>query len=305
MKDKFMILKFIAMGAMLASCGKNADSISPPLSSTNNAAMIGTFTSEVPAPVASGVYLSQIKELASSSTCANYSWKDRGRAPAGYIKGITLSFARSLCRLKSSEKNYFSIAKVMSAANLNNTSKDALAYYQNNFSNIGVDNSVAGEEPLRAVYTLGMGLGMRESNGKYCEGWDTSAGSSRTSSEGEAGLFQVSYNSIGSSVELLKLYTEYQSSSSSRCMLNIFKEGASCSSNSILGSGAGADYQIFNKACPAFATEYAMTLLRIERAHWGPINRMEAEVIPACDQLLKNVQDLVNSDTQNVCQDIF
>jgi hypothetical protein len=72
-----------------------------------------------------------------------------------------------------------------------------------------------------------------------------------------------------------------------------------------LGTGAGADYQVFNKACPAFATEYAMTMLRVQRSHYGPINRLEAEVIPACNQLLLNVQELVNRDPQGACQDIF
>jgi hypothetical protein len=305
MKEKFMILKFIIVCLTLASCGKSQDSGTTSAPMADNAAMVGSFTSEIPAPVPSGIYLNQIKDLAAGSACANYSWKNRSRAPLGYIKGMTLSFARSLCRLKSSDKKVFSIAAAMSVANSNNTSNDALAYYQNNFANIGIDNNVAGEEPLRAVYVLGMGLGMRESSGMYCEGWDKSAGSARTSSEAEAGLFQVSYNSISTSIDLLKLYSEYQSNSGDRCLLNVFKEGANCSSSTILGTGAGADYQVFNKACPAFATEYAMMLLRVARSHWGPINRMEAEVVPACDQLLQNVQDLVNSDTQNICQDIF
>jgi hypothetical protein len=110
---------------------------------------------------------------------------------------------------------------------------------------------------------------------------------------------------MGASPELAKLYTEYKTTASDRCFLSTFKEGASCSSSSNLGTGAGADYQAYNKACPAFATEYAMTMLRILRGHYGPINRREAEVIPACDQLLKNVQELINRDSENACQDIF
>jgi hypothetical protein len=194
---------------------------------------------------------------------------------------------------------------IMSAADTKNDAKDALTHYQNNFLSLQVQLNLAGNEPLRALYVLGMGLGMRESSGTYCEGWDTSAGSNRASSAGEAGLFQTSYDSIKASPELQKLYTEYKTTASSRCFLNVFKEGASCKSNSTLGTGAGADYQVYNKACPAFATEYAMTMLRIQRSHYGPINRLEAEVNPACNQMLKSVQELVNQDPQGACQDIY
>ncbi len=258
----------------------------------------------VSAPVG-GPYVDQIKELVKGSSCANYSWKSRGRAPLGYVKGVALSFARSICRLKKADQTPSGLSAILSKANTGNASKDALAHYQSNFSGISLPINTAGEDPIRAVYVLGMGLGMRESSGSYCEGWDKSAGSNRSSSAGEAGVYQTSYDSMGASPELSKLYSEYKASNSSRCFLETFKEGVSCGSMSNLGTGAGADYQSFNKSCPAFATEYAMTMLRIQRSHYGPINRKEAEVIPACDQLLKNVQDLIDRDPENACQDIY
>jgi hypothetical protein len=263
-----------------------------------------------PAPVIlpttlSGPYLDQIKELATSSACSSYSWKNRGRAPAGYVKGVAISFARSLCRMNSYVHAPSALALIMGGADSHNDQKDALTHYSRNFLNLPIPLNASGVDPLRAVYVLGMGLGMRESSGVYCEGWDVSAGSNRPSSGAEAGLFQTSYDSMGSSPELAKLYSEYKLSSSSRCLLDVFKEGASCRSSTTLGTGAGADYQVFNKACPTFATEYAMTMLRVQRSHYGPINRLEAEVIPACNQLLLKVQELVNRDPQGACQDIF
>lgn len=167
-----------------------------------------------------------------------------------------------------------------------------------------MSTSVAGDTALRALYTLGMGLGMRESSGAYCEGWDKAAGVNRTSAEAEAGLFQTSYDSMGVSTELRRLYDEYRSDAS-RCLLNVFKQGASCKPQNILGTGAGAEYQVFNKQCPAFATEYAMTMLRLNRTHYGPINRQDAEVIPACNSLLKSVQMLIENDPENLCTEIF
>ncbi len=258
-------------------------------------------TTPIPIPIpkeASGAYAETINGMVADSGCFKYSWGNRGRAPAGYVKGVTLSFARSLCRLKSQS----SLSAILSAAGTQDDSKDALTHYQSVFKNLSIPVTVAGEAPLRALYTLGMGLGMRESSGKYCEGWDRSAGSSRPSSAGEAGIFQTSYDSISASSELAKLYEEYKASPE-RCLLDVFKEGASCSSLSNLGTGAGASYQAFNKSCPAFATEYAMTMLRIRRSHYGPINRKEAEVVPVCQQLLKSVQDFVNSDPY-ACEDL-
>ncbi|MGZ3788234.1 MAG: hypothetical protein ACXVLQ_06900 [Bacteriovorax sp.] len=260
----------------------------------------------VPTPAPNDtVYVERIKELVNGSSCAQYSWKNRGRAPTGYVKGVALSFARSFCRLKKSENNPSKMMTIMSGANSFDTKKDALAHYQSQFVKLPLSLKVAGAEPLRALYVLGMGLGMRESSGSYCEGWDLSAGANRTSSEAEAGLFQTSYDSMIISPELRNLYTEYKSTNNNRCFLNVFKEGVRCGPSTILGIGDGADYQVFNKTCPAFATEYAMMMLRLQRTHYGPINRKEAEVNPACNQLLLNVQELIETDPQNACDDIF
>ena len=256
----------------------------PILASTSAPTLASTATNQEANPIVSdaGAYSDQIKTLVANSACANYSWRNRGQAPIGYINGVALSYARSLCRLKTAS---------------------GLALYQSNFSALSIPIKNAGEAPLRATYVLGMGLGMRESSGSYCEGWDKSAGSNRSSSAAEAGVFQTSYDSIGSSPELSKLYAEYKASPE-RCLLPVFKEGVSCGTSNILGSGAGAEYQAFNKSCPAFATEYAMVMLRVQRSHYGPINRKEAEAIPACNQLLTSIQDFIDSDSY-ACQDLI
>ena len=273
----------------------------PILASTSAPTLASTATNQEANPIVSdaGAYSDQIKTLVANSACANYSWRNRGQAPIGYINGVALSYARSLCRLKTAS----ALSAVMSAASSGNSAKDGLALYQSNFSALSIPIKNAGEAPLRATYVLGMGLGMRESSGSYCEGWDKSAGSNRSSSAAEAGVFQTSYDSIGSSPELSKLYAEYKASPE-RCLLPVFKEGVSCGTSNILGSGAGAEYQAFNKSCPAFATEYAMVMLRVQRSHYGPINRKEAEAIPACNQLLTSIQDFIDSDSY-ACQDLI
>jgi hypothetical protein len=245
---------------------------------TNTTPSTGSSTPTNPSttiPGEAGPYLDQIKTIAGNSSCASYSWANRGRAPIGYTKGVALSFARGLCRKIRAETTPSQLVNILSGARSSSATKDALTYYQTNFASLPIDTSEKGTGPLRALYVLGMGLGMRESSGVYCEGWDRSAGSGRPSAAGEAGLFQTSLDSISFSPELNKLYSEYKADKS-KCFLDVFKQGASCSSLSNLGSGAGADFQAFNKACPAFATEYAMVMLRIARTHYGPINRKEA-----------------------------
>lgn len=297
-----------ASGAKLPILETSGTEVSDATPSTGGSSPTNPTTPTSPTiptpPREAGPYMDQIKELVASSSCASYSWSDRGRAPAGYTKGVALSFARGLCRLKASENKASGLVNILAAARSSSATKDALTHYQTNFASLPIQTSVAGTEPLRALYLLGMGLGMRESSGKYCEGWDRSAGSSRPSAAGEAGVFQTSLDSMGASPELSKLYTEYKANPG-RCMLDVFKQGVSCSSMSNLGTGAGADYQAFNKACPAFATEYAMTMLRIARSHYGPINRKEAQVVPVCNSLLKNIQDLIEQDPQNACDDIM
>jgi hypothetical protein len=276
--------------SLTAKPPSNSPSVSPPLS--------------IPTSPDSQ-YVEYIKELAGKSQCLKYSWKNRGRAPAGFVKGVALSFARSLCRYKKFDaQSNLKIDSLLSHASTGNSKKDVITYYAPELQSLNLNINENGEDPLRAIYLIGLGLGMRESSGKYCTGWDTSAGSNRPSSAAEAGVFQVSYDSIAASPELVKLYNEYKNTDSSRCFLSVFKEGVSCGNASILGNGAGAEFQKYLKACPAFASEYAMVLLRILRNHFGPINRKEAEVISSCNDLLISVQELIERDSIYACSDI-
>lgn len=123
-------------------------------------------------------------------------------------------------------------------------------------------------EVLKSLYTLGVGLGMRETSGKYCTGRDTSA-SNTSASTAEAGLFQTSYNSMSASSELRNLFIEYKADTS-KCFLDVFKVGVSCSNTSI----------------------------------YGPINRKEAQVISSCNKMLSDVQAFLDRDL-NGCDEVL
>jgi hypothetical protein len=165
---------------------------------------------------------------------------------------------------------------------------DALAHYESEFASLGMSNEAPGPNVLRHVFVLLLGLGMRESSGRHCEGRDMSA-DNVTAETAETGLFQVSYNSRSASPHLQALIADYQGREDFRA---IFSDGVKCGAASWedCGQGPGRDFQALAKRCPAFAVEYAAVLLRNRRRHWGPINRKEAELRPEADQLFRDVE---------------
>ncbi len=246
------------------------------------------------APQATGSALDEILQIASTSAIASYRWKNRGIAPRGYIKGMAMVFARVYCRLKKGD----AAALEMSKANTGNRRKDALAWYAQQFRDAGMDNESAGPSTLRHLFVLLIGLGMRESSGKYCEGRDRAAGNTRAESA-ETGMFQTSFDATSAHPLLGELFQQYLSNPSG--FVEVFKEGVRCRASDLqnFGSGKGREFQRLSKECPAFAAEFAALGLRLFRTHWGPINRRDAEIRPECNMMLLKVQNLV--DTEEVC----
>jgi hypothetical protein len=231
-----------------------------------------------------------VKDIANNSDIYDYSWKDRGHAPSGYTEGMALAFATSYRKLKAMDSSAIEMAK----ANTGNADKDALSWYAGIFNDMGMPNERAGPDTLRHLYVLLLGLGMRESSGRHCEGRDMSA--TNTSSDTcEAGLFQTSYNAHSCSSEFDKLFNEYQSNEGT-CYLDTFKQGVSCSSSEwdCYGSGNGYVFQELCKSCPTFAAETCAIVLRNLRQHYGPINRREAEIRTEADTMFHQVQDYLD-----------
>ena len=226
----------------------------------------------------------RIADIAARSDCAMHKWKDRGRAPVGYIKGMALVYAKSFCESKSSVETAATVMKQP----LKENGEDALVRYRDDLRAAGVDVTVDTER-LRAIFTLGIGEGMRESAGNTTDGRDTTV-KHPTEINAEAGLFQTSFDSFGRSPALAKLFDQYKVSTDA-CLLETFKEGIRrVITEPVVGTGAGAEFQRFTRACPAFAAEYAMVLLRVNQRHFGPIRRHEAEYFQPCNDMLKQVE---------------
>ena len=242
------------------------------------------------APQESLGLLDEIVQIAATSAIASYRWKNRGLAPRGYIKGMAMVFARVYCRLKAGDP----AALEMSKANTGSRRRDALAWYAQQFRDAGMDNESAGPSTLRHLFVLLIGLGIRESSGKYCEGRDRAAGNTRGESS-EAGMFQTSFDATSAHPLLGELFQRYLSKPFG--FVEIFKEGVRCRASDLqnFGSGKGREFQRLSKECPAFAAEFAALGLRLFRTHWGPINRREAEIRAECNVMLLKVQNFVDA----------
>lgn len=229
-----------------------------------------------------------ILDIAAHSRLARYRWPDRSVAPAGYIKGMALAFAKAYRNWRQGDAT----AQAMAAAAHGNNDNDALDWYAEQFAALGMQNNRDGADTLRHLYVLLTGLGMRESSGRYCEGRDRGA-NNRDADTAEAGLFQSSYNLIGHSTMMRQLYASYDGSTELR---SVFQEGVHCKPDDLENHGVEADgraFQHLSKSCPAFAVELAALGLRHNRRHWGPINNREAELRVECDSMLQQVQHAV------------
>jgi uncharacterized protein (TIGR02594 family) len=236
-----------------------------------------------------------IVETAEGSAIASYSWRDRGKAPLGYTAGVALCFALALDRLNAEDDAAWAMAKKDSG----NSDKDALAFYAAEFRALGMDNSQDGENTLRHLFALMLGLGLRESSGRYPEGRDQSA-SNVSADTAEAGMYQTSWNIRSCDGTISPLLTEYWANP---CGFRPeFAKGVTLKSSDLgnFGSGAGAQYQFLSKYAPAFHALVTGIGLRNLRQHWGPINRKEVELKNEADQLLQAVQLLVESGVEPI-----
>jgi hypothetical protein len=243
-------------------------------------------------PLPDGMH-QMICDMARASALARYQWRDRGQAPIGYTEGMALSFATVVRNFLAGDSSATEMAK----ANTRDTDVDALAWYHGVFSDLEMDNSEDGLETLRHLYVLLIGLGMRESSGQHCCGRDQSADNVEPETA-EAGAWQMSWNMKSASDEMQKLFDQFAPNPECpQCLLQTFRQDVECSAADwdSYGSGEGAEYQELAKFCPQFAAETTAIGLRKRRQHWGPINRLEAEVRPEADELLRAVQDVIQN----------
>lgn len=248
-----------------------------------------TTPTSLPVSVTGPRTIEQIRDLMRKSSCATYSFKDRGKPYLGYLQGMALSFARSDCELRDGEDR---VAPMIGKAS-GPASEDALTHY-----GVSVDDQAT---RLRLAYWVLIGLGMRESNGRHWVGYDSTS-SNTSANTAEAGPFQASYDSIYGHEELKRLI-EFYVASPEFCDRGAWSQGVPKGASKSWGSGPGYQFQTLSKECPAFAAQYAAALIRVRRKHFGPINRKEVELVPGCYRALMDIRDYLDKD--GVCRAVL
>jgi hypothetical protein len=232
--------------------------------------------------------LAKIVEIAVASS-VNAPWQSRG-VPASYFKGMALVYGRVYCKLKMGDV----VALDMAQASTGDTNRDALAWYEDKFVAAGLRNTGSSVTTLRHLFVLLIGLGIRESSGRYCNGRDPTAFGLTADTAG-AGLFNVSFNASSANPLLIQLFNHYSASPSK--FADVFKEQVRCSPSDYenIGSGDGARFQWLAKECPAFAVEVAGVGLRHIRKHWPSVNKRAPQVRRDVDDMLQEVQAVVDN----------
>lgn len=243
--------------------------------------------------------IDEIEVAAAESDVADLLWggpEPRGQAPLAYIKGMALAYATCVRKFEQGDMTVHEIAK----AETGDDEHDALALYRKQFQKLGMSNNVPGRDVLRSVFVFLLGLGMQESSGEHCCGRDQSA-ENLASDTCEAGLFQTSWNYRSCATDAETLFDEYSHAlerSVPQCQLVAFEKGVSCSADDWenYGSGTGAEFQELSKVCPAFAVESAAVGIRNLRKHWGPIGRMEVQIVPQAEALFIEIDEILAAD---------
>ena len=248
------------------------------------AARMMTGSARLPDGIATAVTL-----LAKASPLMFFSWPDRGRAPPGYIPGMALCYALALLELGLGR----SWAEVMAADMIpGSEDTDVLAWYESELDQLGIEVDRPGVEALRGLFTIMIGLGMRESSGKYCEGRDMSA-SNIESDTCEAGLFQTSWNMESADESLSELLANYWDNPNGFLPTFALTINPTSGNLDVYGSGNGAAYQWLAKYSPAFAVMSTAVGLRKRRKHWGPINEKDVTLSRDAVTLLQTVEMIV------------
>jgi hypothetical protein len=230
---------------------------------------------------------SDIDILVASSGMDDYSWSGRGQPPTGYISGMAKTFALAVLLYGKGD----AALRIMGQADTRDED-DAIAVYQDEFSDLSMDNSRDGIATLRHLFVMMTGLGMRESSGNHWEGRDQSA-SNVEADTCEASLFQTSWNISSCSNTIDDLLEAYWKDPNG--FRPTFSRGLSPSASQLdcYGTGEGARYQWLSRFSPAFHAFVTGVGMRIRCDHWGPINRHEVDIVPEIDDLFVEVQRLM------------
>jgi hypothetical protein len=260
-----------------------------------------------------GARREQIIKLAMGSKCQAYKWKDRGNTVEGYLPGMMLVYADMLLNPDREDVKIMSAARQLPESAWDKT--DVLSWYNSNFKALGLNNDTTGRDTLRNTFTILVGLGPRESNGKYCAGRDASMDFTHEDSA-EAGTMQGSHGSFRVARAFLNARREFYKANPQLCYKDVFgknlkhwssskkrylNEAEYCATQAKLWGKEGTPgwtWQEQVKSCPAMGIEHGGILLRKtggSKGEFGPNRNKATEINMDCRALLIEVEKIVDA----------
>jgi len=232
--------------------------------------------------------ISAVTDIARASPLMTYQWPDRGRSPAGYIVGMALCFGDAL-------KREDALISDISQADRDDPDEDVLSWFGDDLNDLEWDVSEDGVDTMKALFAIMIGLGMRESSGRYSEGRDQSA-SNTSADTAEASLFQTSWNIRSCTPTIPPLLNEFKLNPNG--YIDAFREDVTPNGTELQNYGAGSDgaaYQFLSKNAPLFHVYVSACGLRHLRQHWGPVNRNEVTLRQDAYDLLTQVEAVIET----------
>lgn len=236
-------------------------------------------------------------DRASVSSVMRISWPERGRAPAGFVKGMAAVFAILYARLKVNDQAVLAMVRVVDEPGKH----DVFDVLEQHLLAQGMKTGDASmRDRLRYLFVVMYGLGMRESSGRYCCGRDTTAVLEVSAETAEAGPFQTSWDLRGASPEIVRLFdiSRGKKVDDFKDMLDVWKEGViqKPADSQSFGSGQGLWFQVACKTDMEFAVQVAALGLRNRCTAWGPVNRKEVAILSGVDTLLLDIQNFIDAE---------
>jgi hypothetical protein len=254
--------------------------------------------------------ITAVTGVSAGSACANYNFISRnadgsiryttgkdgktrilsnqGKPKKAFLGGIAMTYARAYCRQGDVYKT--------AGQSLGGASGDALTHY----SSIAKREKVPYEtvnDRAQATFSLMVGSAAHESSWNVCAGRDGAANNVGPETI-EAAAFQTSwnsrYNSDGKTISPKRMAL-FRAMLADRGGCFTSEYGQTCRVHAV-GSGDAREFQLLQRSCPGFATNYHALMVRERRTHYGPINQQYADLTKACFDMFGSIRAWIEAN---------
>jgi murein DD-endopeptidase MepM/ murein hydrolase activator NlpD len=266
----------------------------------------------------------RIADLIDKSTLRSMRWPQLDRktgkyeyslAPPAYLLGMALTYARVYCKwrdldpyvllMAAAEKDFSATRPKEPKATEGIVLEDMLYSLRDHFKKSGMANTSDGPDTLRHLFVLLVGLGLRESWGRYYQG-PYKATPPEKLATAAAGMFQMSHSlGVGNKgYRAVHGFYEYLRTVPYNGYLTVFAHGMRPGNNKVTDKTPSEPgrFRNFCLTQPALGAELAALAIRY-RNHWSPLRDKTEPVYLSkeCDDLFQRIQQRVDAEKLCTC----